>query len=95
MSFENVHLNRIGPDSLGRYVVVPWSPQQLEEFKKDPKYFVSVNGTVYHNDRDYAFRKMQTRFMNYREKFKYTGQRLDSELLVEIDRLIKEKENNI
>ena len=29
--------------------------------------------------------------MNYREKFKYTGQRLDSELLVEIDRLIKEK----
>ena len=30
--------------------------------------------------------------MNYREQFKYTGQRLDSELLVEIDRLIKEKQ---
>ena len=94
LSFENVHKKIVGPDSLGRYVEVPWTKEELEEFKKDPKYFVSVNGTVYHNDRDYAFRKMQTRFMNYREKFKYTGQRLDSELLVEIDRLIKEKKEN-
>lgn len=94
LSFENVHKKIMGPDSLGRYTEVPWTNPELEEFKKDPKYFVSVNGTVYHNDRDYAFRKMQTRFMNYREKFKYTGQRLDSELLVEIDRLIKEKKEN-
>ena len=95
MSFENVHLNKIGPDSLGRYVVVPWSPEQLEEFKKDPNYFVTVNGNVYKNDKDYAFKRLQKRVKDNRAIYKYTGQKIDSELLVEIDRLIKEKENNI
>lgn len=95
MSFENVHLNRIGPDSLGRYVVVPWSTEQLEEFKKDPNYFVTVNGNVYKNDKDYAFKRLQKRVKDNRAIYKYTGQKIDSELLVEIDRLIKEKENNI
>ena len=95
MSFENVHLNKIGPDSLGRYVVAPWSPEQLEEFKKDPNYFVTVNGNVYKNDKDYAFKRLQKRVKDNRAIYKYTGQKIDSELLVEIDRLIKEKENNI
>ena len=92
MSFENVHLNKVGPDSLGRYVVAPWSPQQLEEFKKDPNYFVTVNGNVYKNDKDYAFKRLQKRVKDNRAIYKYTGQKIDSELLVEIDRLIKEKE---
>ena len=95
MSFENVHLNKIGPDSLGRYVIAPWSPEQLEEFKKDPNYFVTVNGNVYKNDKDYAFKRLQKRVKDNRAIYKYTGQKIDSELLVEIDRLIKEKENNI
>ena len=95
MSFENVHLNKIGPDSLGRYVVAPWSPQQLEEFKKDPNYFVTVNGNVYKNDKDYAFKRLQKRVKDNRAIYKYTGQKIDSELLVEIDRLIKEKEAKI
>ena len=95
MSFENVHLNKVGPDSLGRYVVAPWSPEQLEEFKKDPNYFVTVNGNVYKNDKDYAFKRLQKRVKDNRAIYKYTGQKIDSELLVEIDRLIKEKENNI
>ena len=92
MSFENVHLNKVGPDSLGRYVIAPWSPQQLEEFKKDPNYFVTVNGNVYKNDKDYAFKRLQKRVKDNRAIYKYTGQKIDSELLVEIDRLIKEKE---
>ena len=95
MSFENVHLNKVGPDSLGRYVVAPWSPQQLEEFKKDPNYFVTVNGNVYKNDKDYAFKRLQKRVKDNRAIYKYTGQKIDSELLVEIDRLIKEKEANV
>ena len=95
MSFENVHLNKIGPDSLGRYVVAPWSPEQLEEFKKDPNYFVTVNGNVYKNDKDYAFKRLQKRVKDNRAIYKYTGQKIDSELLVEIDRLIKEKEAKV
>lgn len=95
MSFENVHLNKVGPDSLGRYVVAPWSHQQLEEFKKDPNYFVTVNGNVYKNDKDYAFKRLQKRVKDNRAIYKYTGQKIDSELLVEIDRLIKEKEAKV
>ena len=48
LSFENVHKNMVGPDSLGRYIEVPWTKQEIEEFKKDPKYFVSVNGIALH-----------------------------------------------
>lgn len=48
-------------------------------------------GTVYKNDKDYAFRTVQKNLKVLRDKYKYTGQRIDSELLVEIDKLIKEK----
>lgn len=93
LSFESVYENKVGPDSFGRYTTVPWTNQQLEEFKKDPNYFVTVNNNVYKNDKDYAFKRMQLRVKNSRAKYKYTGQKIDAELLVEIDRLIEEKKN--
>ena len=31
----------------------------LKRYREDPNYFVSVNGHVYHNDKDYAFREIQ------------------------------------
>ena len=91
LSFENLIYNKVGPDSLGRYTIMPWSEKQLEEFRKDPNYFVSLSGNVYKNDKDYCFKKMQRRQKQNRDKYKYTGQRIESELLTEIDRLIKEK----
>ena len=94
-SFENIYEKVIGPDSVGRYTTTKWTEQELEEFKKDPNYFVSLMGNVYKNDKDYVFKKMQRRIKKGRDKYKYTGQRIDSELLVEIDKLIKEKEKNI
>ena len=48
-------------------------------------------GNVYKNDRDYAFRIVQAKLKANRDKYKYTGQRIDSELLVELDKLIEEK----
>lgn len=93
LSFENfMQPPLIGPDSLGRYTAGEWTEEQLEEFKKDKNYFVSVNGNVYRNDKDYAFKKMQRRVKKMRDKYKYTGQKIDSELITEIDRLIAEKE---
>ena len=90
-SFENLYEKELPPDSLGRRIKTKWSEEELDNFRKDPNYFVSVMGNVYKNDKDYAFRKMQRRIKKIRDKYKYTGQRIDSELLVEIDRLIKEK----
>ena len=90
-SFENFVQNLSEPDSLGRQIPIPWTEEELDKFRADPMYFVSVNGNVYKNDKDYAFKKMQRRCKKNRDFYKYTGQRIESELLVEIDRLIKEK----
>ena len=92
-SFENFMVPETQPDSLGRIIPRSWTPQELDEFRKDPNYFVSIMGNVYKNDKDYAFKRMQRRMKKNRDTYKYTGQRIDSELLTEIDRLIKEKES--
>ena len=93
LSFENFIENKVGPDSLGRFTKMAWLPEELDAFRKDPNYFVTVMGNVYKNDKDYAFKRLQRNRKKKRDIYKYTGQRIDSELLVEIDRLIKEKEN--
>ena len=51
-------------------------------------------GNVYKNDKDYAFKRMQTRNTKGRDRYKYTGQKIEAQLLSEIDRLIKEKESS-
>jgi len=92
LSFENLYEKKVGPDSFGRYTIAKWSEQELDEFRKDPNYFVTVMGNVYKNDKDYTFRIVQAKLKANRDKYKYTGQKLDSEMLVEIDRLIAGKE---
>lgn len=94
-SFENLVENKIGPDSFGRYTIMKWSEQELEQFRKDPNYFVTVMGNVYKNDKDYTFRIVQAKLKANRDKYKYTGQRIESELLVEIDNLINQSNNHI
>ncbi len=94
LSFENFHEKRVGPDSFGRYTIQKWSEQELEEFRHNPDYFVSVMGNVYKNDKDYAFRRIQAKLKGLRDKYKYTGQRIDSELLVEIDNIINNKKKH-
>ena len=88
VSFENLVENKVGPDSFGRYTILKWTEADLEKFRQDPNYFVTVMGNVYKNDKDYAFRNIQARLKANRDKFKYTGQRIEAELMVEIDNLI-------
>ena len=94
-SFENIVENKIGPDSFGRYTIMPWTQQELEQFKQDPNYFVSIMGNVYKNDKDYTFKIVQSKLKNFRNKYKYTGQRIDSQVLVYIDNLINKKDNDV
>lgn len=91
LSVENFCTNKVGPDSFGRYITVPWTEAEIENFKKDPNYFVSIQGNVYKNDKDYAFRRVQKKLMSGRDKYKYTGQQIDSVLLPFIDKLLKGK----
>lgn len=84
LSFDNIVTDENGEK---------FDEEELEKFRKDPNYFVTVNGNVYKNDKEYTFKKMQRRMKKQRDEFKYTGQRIDSELLTYIDSLIKLKNN--
>jgi hypothetical protein len=81
------------PDSLGRRFREPWTEQELDEFRKDPNYFVSVMGTVYKNDKEYTFKKVQRSLKKNRDSYKYLGQKIESELIAHINKLIESKEN--
>ena len=95
LSFENILYNKVGPDSLGRYTVMPWTEEQLDEFRKDPNYFVTIMGNVYKNDKDYCFKKMQRRTKKNRDFYKYTGQRLESELITQIENILANNQEKI
>ena len=93
LSFENILFKTVPNAIAGQPpIIVPWSEEELDRFKKDPNYFVTVNNNVYKNDKDYVFRRMQKKYKANRDIYKYTGQRIESQLITEIDRLIAEKE---
>lgn len=88
---ENGVHNMIGPDSLGRYTDLGWNEAELDKFRSDKDYFVSVQGNVYKNDKDYAFRRMMKKLLNGRAVFKYTGNDIEAELQPYIAKLIENK----
>lgn len=90
-SFENF-VQKTEPHNIDGLpdIKVPWTDEELDNFRKNPNYFVSNQRHVYKNDKDYAFKKMQKRLKESRDFYKYTGQKIESELLVEIDRLLSE-----
>ena len=71
-----------------------WSTEELERFKADKDYFVSVNGNVYKNDKDYAFREIQQDLKANRNKTKYLAKELDAQVMSVIDRVLKTHKNN-
>lgn len=91
-SFENIIYKYSEPDSLGRRIKLKWTEQELEQYRKDPNYFVSIMGNVYKNEKDYCFKKMQRRTKKNRDVYKYLGQKMDAELLNAIEHKIQEME---
>lgn len=71
-----------------------WTPDELEVFKKDENYFVSVNGNVYKNDQDYAFRQIQIFLKENRNKTKYLAKEMDAQVMSIIDRVMKTGKND-
>lgn len=64
----------------GRRVLCLIDEEALAPYRAEPdKWFVTVNGTVYRNDRDYAFRLIQERLMRERAEGKYLSKKLDAE----------------
>lgn len=77
--------NFMGPD---------FTEEELEEFRKDPNYFVSVMGNVYRNDKDYAFKVIQKELKENRAKGKYIAKELNARIVSDIEHKLEGKAYN-
>ena len=65
--------------------------KKLDPYRKDPNYFVSVNGCVYKNDKDYAFRIIQTELAMNRNKSKYLYKKMDASIMNDVKHILAGK----
>ena len=85
--FENA--GSVDKPELGRFVSKYLDETKLAPYKKNPDYFVSVNGCVYKNDKDYAFRIIQTELANNRNKSKYLYKKMDASVMADVKHLLE------
>lgn len=71
----------------GEYVGTFLNDKELEKFRQDPNYFVSVNGHVYKNDKEYTFKRIQRNLKAERNIFKYLAKKLDAGPISDIDHI--------
>lgn len=78
--------------STGSLVGVYLDENRLAEYRADTdKYFISVNGCVYKNDRDYSFRRIQAKLKAARDHDKYLGKRIDASVMSDVDKAAENK----
>lgn len=77
--------------SVENYLGKDFTYEELEFYKKDPNYFVSVNGCVYKNDKDYAFKVIQSTLKANRNVSKYLSKQLDALVMKDVDSLLDGK----
>ena len=72
-----------------------FTEEEIEKFRKDPNYFVSVTGQVYKNDKDYAFKVIQSTLKSNRNTSKYLAKGLEAEVVYDIDQILSGNTVNI
>lgn len=65
-----------------------FTPEEIEAFRKDPNYFVSVTNQVYKNDKDYAFKDIQATLKANRNTFKYLAKGLYADVMDDIEKML-------
>lgn len=76
--------------SLGQQIGKFLDDEALDPYRKDIKnYFVSVNGCVYKNDKDYSFKAIQQQLKDERKTNKYLAKKLDAQVMYDIDHILK------
>ena len=70
---------------IGDFIAKFLDENALAKYRKDKKYFVSVNGCVYLNDKDYAFKRIQSKLKKTRDNDKYMSKELDAMVMSDID----------
>ena len=66
-----------------------FTEEELERYRKDKNYFVSINGNVYRTDKDYAFRIIQSQLKENRNVSKYLAKSLDAQVMTDIAHIFK------
>ena len=75
---------------LGEFVGRFRDEEALKPYIDDPKYFVSINGSVYKNDKQYTIPRIQHTLYNSRNINKYLAKKMDAQINPDISH-IKEK----
>lgn len=90
----NVHKNdgTLEKPVLGDMITRCLDEGALSKYRNNPKYFVSVNGHVYDNDKDYAFKDIQSTLKANRNKFKYLAKQLYAIVMTDVDNILKDNE---
>lgn len=76
---------------LGEYVGKFLDNTKLDPYRKDPNYFVSVTGCVFKNDKDYAFRIIQTQLAENRNRAKYLYKKMDATVMSDVKHILAGK----
>lgn len=87
----NVYMNEGTADKplMGDFVGTYLDEEKLKPYRADTKkYFVSVNGSVYKNDKDYSFRRIQAKLKATRDHDKYLGKRIDASVMYDIEKVL-------
>lgn len=90
----NVHKNdgTIEKPKLGDMICRCLDEKTLDKYRANPKYFVSVNGHVYDNDKDYAFKIIQSTLKANRNTFKYLAKQLYAIVMTDVDHILADTE---
>lgn len=60
---------------------------RLKQYRGNKNYFVTVNGCVYKNDKDYSFRRIQAQLKSNRDRDKYLAKQLDAIVVSDLDHM--------
>ena len=78
----------IAKPQLGEFVSYYLLEDELDKYRRNPKYFVSVNGSVYKNDKTYAFKDIQATLKANRNTGKYLAKQLEALVITDVDHLM-------
>lgn len=90
----NVHKNdgTIEKPKLGDMITRCLDEVTLDKYRVDPRYFVTVNGHVYDNDKDYAFKVIQATLKDNRNTFKYLAKQLYAVVMTDVEHIMADTE---
>ena len=90
----NVHKNEgtLEKPHMGEIITRCLNEEALDKYRNDPKYFVTVNGHVYENDKDYAFKIIQATLKANRNTFKYLAKQLYAVVMTDVEHILTDAE---